>query len=647
MAMRANLLDRAIGVFAPRLALKRATARAAFEAFSGAGSDGAPMSPMNGRWSVVSRSADADIVRGLKRQRAESRELRRTNPIAAGAIDTNINRAVGTGLQPVPQPDASVLGWTDQQVAEWVEITSREFSLWADSKECTLEGNQTFYERQPMVLGSRMESGDCFTILPDGRPTATQPYRLRLQLIEADRCATPAAEAGKLDIVEGVRLSGGAPVAYYILDAHPGAFNALGKTAMTGRWYEAIGSSGRRRILHHYRPTRPEQTRGVPYLAPVIQVIKDLGRYTEAEISAAVVSAFYTVFIEQDGASAPAPIFGAEQGAVSATPNETVPLGGQEIEMGPAAVIGLAKGEKANFANPNRPNTAYEPFVTGLLTLIGAGLGLPVELLVKKFNSSYSASRAALLDAWQHFRTERTWLALSFCQPVYETWMAEAVSTGRIRAPGFFSDPLVRWAYTRAAWHGDSQGSLNPKDEVAAYRDAIDARLMTHERAEWELFGSDFTRTFPIKKREQQMLADAGMLPVPKAGAAVAPAQQPTAGAQDDAAQLVKAAEALQQQAQALHREPIQLELDIHNEPIQVQIAQEPVQVRIEQADTHVHLNHQQTKPAKATQGFRVIPVRDPVTGLAREWLKVPMDSLPESLTTEASVADALPINKL
>lgn len=646
MAMRANLLDRAIGVFAPRLAIKRATARAAFEAFSGAGSDGAPMSPMNGRWSVVARSADADIVRGLKRQRAESRELRRTNPIATGAIETNLNRVVGTGLQPVPEPDARVLGWTEEQVAEFKEIVSREFSLWADSKECTLDGGQTFYERQQLVLGARLESGDCFTILPDAeRGTPTQPYRLRLQIIEADRCATPAADTGKLDIVEGVRLSGGAPVAYHILDAHPGAFNALGKTAMTGRWYEAIGSSGRRRILHHYRPTRPEQTRGVPYLAPVIQVIKDLGRYTEAEISAAVVSAFYTVFIEQDGASAPAPVFGAEQGATSATANETVPPSGQEIEMGPAAVIGLAKGEKANFANPNRPNTAYEPFVSGLLTLIGAGLGLPVELLIKKFNSSYSASRAALLDAWQHFRTERTWLALSFCQPVYETWMAEAVSTGRIRAPGFFSDPLVRWAYTRAAWHGDSQGSLNPKDEVAAYRDAIDARLMTHERAEWELFGSDFTRTFPIKKREQKMLADASMLPVPKAGAAVAPAGRP--GGEEQGAQLLAAAKTLQDSAAAIAREPVQLELAIHNEPIQVQISQEPVQVTLEQADTHVHLNHQQTKPAKATQGFRVIPVRDPVTGLAREWLKVPMDSLPESLTTEASVADALPIHKL
>ena len=108
------------------------------------------------------------------------------------------------------------------------------------------------------------------------------------------------------------------------------------------------------------------------------------------------------------------------------------PAAGAEIAMGPGAVVGLSKGEKAVFADPKRPNTAYEPFVMGILKLVGMGLNLPVELLTKAFNSSYSASKAALLDAWQHFRTERAWLVLSFCQPIYETWMAEAVATGRI-----------------------------------------------------------------------------------------------------------------------------------------------------------------------------------------------------------------------
>jgi len=500
--MKTTWFDRALSHVAPRLAVKRMAGRATFEAFSGVGNDGGSLSPTNRRWSTTPRSADADNLRGLPRQRAESRELRKTNPIAQGAIATNCNRVVGTGLVPVPEPDIAVLGWTEEQAAEWKAAWQREFSMWADSKECTLDGGQTFYERQELVLGSRLESGDCFTILPDGDITQTMPYRLRLQLIEADRCGNPNNNADTATQVAGVSFDArtGAPQKYHVFDRHPGGTSTTGDM-YKGQWYEAIGKSGRRRILHHYRPTRPEQTRGVPYLAPVIQAIKDLG-----------------LFIETEGGGSPAPVFGAD--APTGAADSSDPAGGAEIAMAPGAVIGLAKGEKATFADPKRPNTAYEPFVTGVLKFIGTGLGLPLEVLVKQFNSSYSASKAALLDAWQHFRTERAWLVLSFCQPVYETLMAEAVATGRIQAPGFFEDPLIRWAYTRAAWHGDSQGSINPKDEVAAYTAAVDATLMTRERAEWELFGSDWVRTFPVKRRERDMLKEADMLPAPKPGAA-------------------------------------------------------------------------------------------------------------------------------
>lgn len=529
-----NILDRLIAAIDPVRGVKRLVSRGAFQAFSGdTGSTGAPMSPLNGRWATSPRSPDADIVRGLPRQRAQSRELRRTNPIAEGAIATNINRVVGTGVQPVPMPDLAILGWTEEQGAAWSAQWASLFSMWADSKECTLDGGQTFYERQALVLGSRMESGDCFTILPDGSPSSTQPFKLRLQTIEADRCGNPMGVMDSRFVVAGVRMAAatGAPEAYHIYDQHPGSnFVGGNNTANTlkGEWYTAIGRSGRRRILHHFRPNRPEQTRGTPYLAPVIQAIKDLGRYTEAEITAAVMSAFYTVFIEQEGGGSPAPVWGAD--GQHANNGAGAPPPGPEVAMAPGAVVGLARGEKVSIADPNRPNTAYEPFVLGILKLIGMGLGLPVELLVKSFNSSYSASKAALLDAWQHFRTERQWLVLSFCQPVYETLLAEAVADRRIAAPGFFTDPLLRWAYTRAAWHGDSQGSINPKDEVAAYRDAIDGRLMTHERAEWELFGSDWTRTYPTKRRELAKMTADGILPAPKAGASSAQQQQPAGG---------------------------------------------------------------------------------------------------------------------
>lgn len=44
----------------------------------------------------------------------------------------------------------------------------------------------------------------------------------------------------------------------------------------------------------------------------------------------------------------------------------------------------------------------------------------------------------------------REWFANDFCKPIYEIWLSEAVALGRIQAPGFFSDPLIR-----AAWLGE------------------------------------------------------------------------------------------------------------------------------------------------------------------------------------------------
>ena len=469
------------------------------------------------RWwrdSIRVRDAAGDTLRALPTQRGQIRELVRTNPIAGGAINTNVDRTVGTGLALVATPNRQVLGWEEEQALEFKRLVQTEFSLFADSTECDWAGEQNFYDKQGLTLRSALESGDCFTNLPDGDTSPSQPYHLRLQTLEADRVGNPLNAADTVDIAGGARrAAGGRGVqSYYVYDTHPGSYLIGVGARYSGVWIDRIGTqSGRRRILHHFRQLRPEQPRGVPYLAPVIEAIKQLGRYTEAEIQAAVVSAFFTMVVETENGSSPAPIFGSTEAAVAADP---------EIAMAPAAVIGLAKGEKASFANPTRPNTAFGPFVESILTQIGVGLSIPRELLIKQFNSSFSASKAALLDAWMWFRGQRTWLARSFCQPVYETWMAEAVSIGRIPAPGFFTDPLMRWAYTRAAWHGDSMGSINPKDEVAAYLAAVDGRLMTRERAEWELFGTDWYETFESKETEQEMLKAADLLPMPKAGAA-------------------------------------------------------------------------------------------------------------------------------
>lgn len=529
--MQTNFLDRAIAAVAPLHAAKRLHARAFMDAFGQtngaatamAGGEGPPPATSGGRRSSApARDAKSDSLPMLRSQRGDSRELARTSPIACGAINTNVDRVVGTGVALSANPNLYVLGWTIEQAMAWKRKTQVEFSLWADSAESDQCNTLNFYEQEALVLRSTLESGDSFTLLPKGDPTPTQPYSLRLQVLEADRIGNPLGAIDSALVSGGVRMAAtGAPEAYHVYDRHPGSLLQLGMPGgrggmYSGEWIPCKGPSGRRRILHHYRKLRPEMPRGVPYLAPIIDCIKQITQYTEAEISAAVISAYFTVFVKTPTGNS-APIFDGDK------PKASSP----EINLGKGRVVDLAPGEEVEFANPLRPNPNFDPFIQAVIRQMGMALSIPYELLIKKFDASYSASKAALLDAGIYFRSVRTWLARSFCQPVYETWLGEAVAIGRIEAPGFFTDPLLRWAYCQAAWHGDSMGSINPKDEVRAYLDAVDGRLMTRERAEWELFGTDFNDTLDAKAAEQARLKAADLLPVPKAGAA-APTTKPT-----------------------------------------------------------------------------------------------------------------------
>ncbi|HYX31481.1 MAG TPA: hypothetical protein VE954_00115 [Oligoflexus sp.] len=94
-------------------------------------------------------------------------------------------------------------------------------------------------------------------------------------------------------------------------------------------------------------------------------------------------------------------------------------------------------------------------------------IGLPYEVLVQHFQSSYSASRAALLEAWKFFKLRRAWLVRTFCQPIYEWIIEEAVALGMLEAPGF-DDLFKRQIYLSTEWIGPSMQSIDPLKVVKA-----------------------------------------------------------------------------------------------------------------------------------------------------------------------------------
>ncbi len=142
----------------------------------------------------------------------------------------------------------------------------------------------------------------------------------------------------------------------------------------------------------------------------------------------------------------------------------------------------LNPGEKVEIADAKRPSTNFDAFVTALSKYIGAALEIPVELLTKNFMSSYSASRAALLEAWKAFRMKRAWLAADFCQPIYEIFLIEAISSGRLKAPGFFLDPMIKKAYSGAQWNGPAQEWWSGQKEVNAAKERISIGISTRQK---------------------------------------------------------------------------------------------------------------------------------------------------------------------
>lgn len=463
-------------------------------------------------WVTSPGSANADSLVDLRLLRQRSRDLIRNQPLAGGVIATVVSNVVGAGLTLQSRIDRDFLGIEDDAADQWQTDAEREFALWAESTDCDITRTQTFNELQDLVFRSVLESGDAFTLLPM-IPVDRMPYSTRVQIIEADRVCNKQMAANTITNAGGVVMDDyGAPKAYQILQSHPGDF----MNAKSMLWDEvpAFGSkTGRRNVLHHFRRTRPGQTRGIPYLAPVIEAFKSLGTYSDAELQAAVVSALFTVFVKSNGPGLIPGLPGTMGAETGATTQDS------DIKLASGAVIDLGPGEEIQIADPKRPNANFDPFVLAVLRQIGVALEVPFEVLVKHFNSSYSAARASLLEAWRFFKGRRAWLAASFCQPIYETWLDEAVALGRINAPGYFADPAIRHAYAAASWIGDSPGQINPKDEADAAKLRLDMGVSDLATETAAITGMDWETTHRQQVKERKMRLDAGLIQ-PQAGSA-------------------------------------------------------------------------------------------------------------------------------
>lgn len=495
-----SLFDKAIGVFSPVTALNRVKARTQLNFITGGGYSGASRkkTSMKG-WKTTKGNSDSTDLPELETLRDRSFDLYRNIPLANGAIETAEINIVGTGLKLQSQVDSEVLNISAEEAEALSTTIEREFALWADSQECDATRTSNFYELQSIAFYAALIGGDVIALLPHLK-RHNNPHTLAIKLIEAYQLRNKDDKNDDNKCAGGIEVNDfGEPIKYHISKHHPYGLHKGKKTWIS---VDTFSKSGNRQVIHLFDKKRPDQRRGVPYLAPVIESLKQLGRYTEAELTAAVISGLFTVFIKSDLGDA----------------DSNSSLNSEELDddiehgLGNGSIVGLAPGEDIETANPGRPNQNFDPFTLSIIRQIGASLQIPYELLIKHFTASYSASRGALLEAFKFFRKKRKWLAQNFCQLIYEEWLEFAILNGRIEAPGFFDDSLIRKAYCKSSWNGDAPGQLDPVKETKAAKMRCEEGFSTRTKEAAEMNGTDFNSNMEKAKSEREKMIESGLI---------------------------------------------------------------------------------------------------------------------------------------
>lgn len=295
---------------------------------------------------------------------------------------------------------------------------------------------------------------------------------LQLQLIEGEQVPIWKNQ-GLTDTVNAIRMGiefdkDQRRTAYHMYRENPGESMFFPSSAMQ---FVRIPAT---EVRHIFKPLRVGQLRGQPKLTPVLALIYDLEKYTDAELLRKQVSAMFAGFIQRptpDGQILPpappsAGSSGHEQSVDPASFGDPGP-GIDIARMEPGTLQVLFPGEEISFPTvPDSPD--FATFVSVQLHKFAAGIGMTYEQCSTDLRGvSFSSIRAGL-NEFQRACEQYQYLVMvqQGCEPIKNRWLKEAVLCGAIELPDdYFDDPSP---YEECVWVPPGWQYVNPLQEIQA-----------------------------------------------------------------------------------------------------------------------------------------------------------------------------------
>lgn len=397
--------------------------------------------------------------------RRRARYVVANNAYAAGAAQALVNATVGAAprLQLTSaRLDSETLTEIEADFTEWAEAVSLPEKLRA-------------------LRFARFVDGEAFAVMySNDRLTTSSGVTLDLRPLDCDRVAGALADANP-DQVDGITLDRyGDPVAYRILDQHPGALGGVDIGA--AREYPAGV------VCHWFKKLYPEQHRGISELAPCLELFNLIDRYSKAVVQASETAADLAMVFTTD----------AVADAAYDVTEPPAPATGQppfvQIPWARGMTMTVPEGWQAKQITAEQPSNSYGMLVDEVLSQIGAAISVP-KLLMKNSaeNYNYSSARVDLQQFQIAVKLDRQSMTHAVLYPLWRAWFAEYRLAKQVTET------------PRAVWYYDGFFHVDPLKEA----NAAAVRLSTNTSslaAEYGARGMDWEQELREIAREKAVI---------------------------------------------------------------------------------------------------------------------------------------------
>lgn len=388
---------------------------------------------------------------------------------------------VGKGLRLQCEPSDVVLnseGFKGLDIESFCTTTEARFNLHTQLKESDYKGLDNTQRLASTILTNAIVGGDvlCVQRVTNGI--------VNTQLIDGMNISTPIAgdaisnatkRGNRID--NGIELnSKGEHVAFHVKVVNEGIAlkykRILAKGPASGQTMAFLVTGFKYKI---------DDNRGIPLFSAVLENIKKLDRYKEAIVGTAEEQAKVVYQIVHGRSSTgDNPLANNMTKAIGRGNELPTDVNGKQLADNVAATT-----NKSTFNMPvdselkalgvSGSQANFETFLNANKGIFSATFGIPPEVAFMKYDSNYSASRAAIKD-WEHsIGVWRNDLSFQFYNPTYKLWLHLQIITGKIIAEGYLSavtqdNVMALAAFRNARFIGASVPHIDPVKEVAAQR---------------------------------------------------------------------------------------------------------------------------------------------------------------------------------